>query len=96
MTTMASAAGLIGITGTNARPSIAPTFGVENMMGTNPLAFAFPMIRKMLMLLNLTNIRLFALTTVISFVVFALFYVLVYRITSNAYFHIVRGTRSRG
>ena len=48
------------------------------------------------MLLNLTNIRLFALTTVISFVVFALFYVLVYRITSNAYFHIVRGTRSRG
>ena len=60
------------------------------------LAFAFPMIRKMLMLLNLTNIRLFALTTVISFVVFALFYVLVYRITSNAYFHIVRGTRSRG
>lgn len=33
---------LIGITGTNARPSIAPTFGVENMMGTNPLTFALP------------------------------------------------------
>ena len=32
----------IGITGTNARPSIAPTFGVENMMGTNPLTFALP------------------------------------------------------
>lgn len=40
--TMASNAGLIGITGTNARPSIAPTFGVENMLGTNPLTFAFP------------------------------------------------------
>lgn len=40
--TMASKEGLIGITGTNARPSIAPTFGVENMMGTNPLTFAFP------------------------------------------------------
>lgn len=40
--TMASDAGLIGITGTNARASIAPTFGVENMMGTNPLTFAFP------------------------------------------------------
>lgn len=40
--TMASKAGMIGITGTNARPSIAPTFGVENMMGTNPLTFAFP------------------------------------------------------
>jgi LDH2 family malate/lactate/ureidoglycolate dehydrogenase len=24
----------IGFTGTNARPSIAPTFGVEPMMGT--------------------------------------------------------------
>lgn len=40
--TMASKEGLIGITGTNARPSIAPTFGVENMMGTNPLTFAIP------------------------------------------------------
>lgn len=41
-TTMASDAGMIGITGTNARPSIAPTFGVENMLGTNPLTFALP------------------------------------------------------
>ena len=40
--TMASKLGMIGITGTNARPSVAPTFGVENMMGTNPLTFALP------------------------------------------------------
>ena len=40
--TMASNAGMLGLTGTNARPSIAPTFGVENMLGTNPLTFAFP------------------------------------------------------
>ena len=40
--TMASREGMIGLTGTNARPSIAPTFGVENMMGTNPLTFALP------------------------------------------------------
>ena len=33
---------MIGITGTNARPSIAPTFGVENMLGTNPLTFGMP------------------------------------------------------
>jgi L-2-hydroxycarboxylate dehydrogenase (NAD+) len=33
---------MIGITGTNARPAIAPTFGVENMLGTNPLTFAMP------------------------------------------------------
>lgn len=40
--TMASKENLIGITGTNARPSIAPTFGVENMLGTNPLTFGIP------------------------------------------------------
>jgi len=39
---MATQAGMIGMTGTNARPSIAPTFGVENMLGTNPLVFGFP------------------------------------------------------
>jgi LDH2 family malate/lactate/ureidoglycolate dehydrogenase len=39
---MAVKANMIGITGTNARPSIAPTHGVENMMGTNPLVFGIP------------------------------------------------------
>ena len=39
---MASQAGMIGITGTNARPSVAPTFGVENMLGTNPLTIGLP------------------------------------------------------
>lgn len=41
-TSMAANAGMIGFTGTNARPSIAPTFGVENMLGTNPLTIGFP------------------------------------------------------
>ena len=39
---MAAEAGMIGLTGTNARPSIAPPFGVENMLGTNPLTFGLP------------------------------------------------------
>jgi L-2-hydroxycarboxylate dehydrogenase (NAD+) len=39
---MAVEAGMIGITGTNARPSVTPTFGVENMLGTNPLTFGMP------------------------------------------------------
>lgn len=41
-TTMAEKEGLIGICGTNARPSVAPTWGVEPMMGTNPLTFTMP------------------------------------------------------
>ncbi|MBQ8975425.1 MAG: Ldh family oxidoreductase [Oscillospiraceae bacterium] len=40
--TMATKEGMIGFAGTNARPSIAPTFGVENMLGTNPLTIALP------------------------------------------------------
>jgi LDH2 family malate/lactate/ureidoglycolate dehydrogenase len=39
---MAIRAGMIGITGTNARPSVAPTFGVENLLGTNPLTIGLP------------------------------------------------------
>ena len=49
---MAAEAGLIGITGTNARPSIAPTFGVENMLGTNPLTFSLPTDEKFPFLLD--------------------------------------------
>lgn len=41
-TSMAEKAGMIGISGTNARPSVAPTFGVEPMMGTNPFTFSLP------------------------------------------------------
>jgi len=41
-TGMAAKEGMIGLSGTNARPSISPTFGVENMMGTNPLTFSLP------------------------------------------------------
>ena len=40
--TMATDAGCIALTGTNARPSTAPTFGVEPMLGTNPLTFGIP------------------------------------------------------
>lgn len=39
---MAAQAGMIGMTFTNARPSIAPTFGVRPMLGTNPIAFGCP------------------------------------------------------
>lgn len=39
---MAVEANMIGITGTNTRPSVAPTFGVEAMLGTNPLTFGIP------------------------------------------------------
>ena len=55
------------------------------------LIFAFPMIRKMLALLSLTDVALFMRTTLISFVVFGLFYAIVYRLTSRVYYRIVSG-----
>jgi L-2-hydroxycarboxylate dehydrogenase (NAD+) len=39
---MAAAEGMIGLTVTNARPSVCPTFGTAPLLGTNPIAFAAP------------------------------------------------------
>lgn len=39
---MAIKEGMIGITTTNARPAVPPTFGVEPMLGTNPLTAGVP------------------------------------------------------
>jgi L-2-hydroxycarboxylate dehydrogenase (NAD+) len=39
---MAASQACIGMTFTNARPSVSPTFGVQPMLGTNPIAFACP------------------------------------------------------
>lgn len=55
------------------------------------LCFAFPLIQKILQLFGFLNNRLFILTTLISFAAFAIFYTIIYRMTSNAYYDIVRG-----
>mgnify|MGYP000307965880 CR=1 FL=1 len=39
---LAAQEGMMGLCVTNARPAIAPTFGTEPMLGTNPIAFAAP------------------------------------------------------
>jgi len=39
---MAVDAGMIGMSFTNARPSVAPTFSVQPVLGTNPIAFGAP------------------------------------------------------
>ena len=53
------------------------------------LAFAFPMIRRLLELFSLYNVGLFVTTTLVSFGVFALLYTIVYRLTAKAYYSIV-------
>ena len=55
------------------------------------LSFAFPMVQKLLALFNLRNISLMILIMVISILVFGVFYGIIYKITSNAYYSIVSG-----
>lgn len=55
------------------------------------MAFAFPILSRLLRLFNMTDTGLFGLMTVGSFVVFALLYVLFYKVTSRSYLGIVSG-----
>lgn len=55
------------------------------------LSFAFPMVQKLLALFNLRNISLMILIMVISVLVFGIFYGIIYKVTSNAYYSIVSG-----
>ena len=54
------------------------------------VAFHFPFIFKILMLMNLFNLRLFTACTIGCFLVFALFYTIVYVLTSKLYYKIVK------
>ena len=53
------------------------------------LAFAFPIVNKLLMCFGFYDKGFFALVNLVCVVVFALFYVIVYRITSKSYYNIV-------
>ena len=64
-------------------------FFLPLVMAGAHLSFAFPLVQKLLMLFNLMNVPLLVLTTLVSYLVFALFYFAVYRMTANAYFKIV-------
>jgi putative ABC transport system permease protein len=53
------------------------------------IAFAFPMITKLLAVLNLKNVSLFMLSTVVTILVFAVIYAIVFSLTARAYYKIV-------
>ncbi len=54
------------------------------------ICFAFPLLKKLLNLLLLSNTALFVICTVITFLVFALVYVMIYGVTAKSYYKIVR------
>ena len=57
------------------------------------VAFAFPIISKLLLLFGLFNTTLLIVVSIVCYLIFALFYVLVYLITSRAYYDIVSGAK---
>ena len=83
----------VGMTKGDIRRSInsqlLTVFSLPLLMAGVHLCFAFPFIHKLLMLFNLDNRGLLIGTTAVSFAVFALLYALVYKLTGNAYYHIV-------
>ena len=87
----------VGMTKENIRKSINSqmllVFFLPLVTAVLHLAFAFPMIRKLLILFNLLNFKLLLGTAAASVFVFAVFYAIVYRITSNVYFSIVSGMK---
>lgn len=83
----------VGITKEGIRKSInsqlLTVFFMPLLFAGMHLAFAFPIISRLLKLFHLNNIMLFAVSSTTAFLVFALLYALVYKITSNAYYKIV-------
>nr|WP_305139008.1 ABC transporter permease [uncultured Schaedlerella sp.] len=83
----------VGMTETDIRRSVnsqvLTVFFLPLIMAGIHLAFAFPMVHKLLLLFSLTNLKLLLIVTVCCYLVFAVFYMMVYRITSRGYYHIV-------
>lgn len=83
----------VGMTKADIRKSVNSqllmVFFIPMIMAGMHLAFAFPIIKKLLLLFEISNTSLFALTVRGSYIVFSLLYTLVYRFTSNTYYNIV-------
>lgn len=58
------------------------------------MAFAFPIVRKILVMLQLTNVKLFAVCTLCVFLAFAVIYAVIYLMTARVYYKIVKTSRN--
>lgn len=83
----------VGMTSAEIRKSvnsqILTVFFLPLLLAGIHLAFAFPMVNRVLILLQMRNTPLLIATTLGCFSLFALFYSFVYKLTSNSYYAIV-------
>lgn len=68
------------------RSQILTVFFLPLVTSVVHICFAFPVIEKMLALFSMTNRNLFILCTAVCVLVFAVIYVLIYTLTSKAYY----------
>ena len=84
----------VGMTETEVRQTIRSqvliVFFLPLAAAAMHVAFAFPMIRRILAAFSMTNVTLFAVCTIGTFIGFAVIYLLVYLQTSKTYYSIVR------
>lgn len=89
----------VGMTGEDIRKSInsqmLTVFFLPLVTAAIHTAFAFPIVQKLLAMFNLWNTGLSLLVTGIAIIIFSIFYCIVYKITSNAYYAIVSGKNGR-
>ena len=71
------------------RSQVLSVFFLPLVVAVIHVAVAFKVMTKILGVLNLTNVSLFAVCTIIAIAVFAVFYIIVYSITAKEYYRIV-------
>lgn len=83
----------VGLSNTEIKKTIQSqvlvVFFLPLIMAVIHIAFAFKIIAKLLALLNLTNVSLFAISTAATIIVFAVLYAIVYVLTARVYYRIV-------
>jgi len=72
------------------RSQILTVFFLPLLMAGIHIIFAFPIIREILKVLNLTDVKLYIMCTVGCFAIFSAMYVLIYALTAKAYYRIVK------
>ena len=71
------------------RSQVMMVFSFPLIVAVIHLGFAFPLIKKLLVLFGLVNWKLFLLVCVIVTVIFAILYFVVYRLTARSYYQLV-------
>jgi putative ABC transport system permease protein len=72
------------------RFQVLSVFYLPLVMAVIHIVFAFPVISKLLAVIKLYNVRLYALCTALTILVFAVCYAMIYGLTARTYYRIVR------